>query len=105
MTPEPNPETSGSACSYAFDTGSTCGTSNGDRVKRSDTVGNVACNAYDALHQVTVVTDPSGSCASVTPAKYFGYDSMKGRTGTGPQDLPFPCRITCVIANTKDVLE
>ena len=75
LTSEANPETNGSAYTYTFDTDSTCGTSNGDPVKRSDPVGDVTCYAYDALHRVTAVTYPSGSYASVTPAKYFVYDS------------------------------
>lgn len=60
---------------YTYDTDSTCGTSKGDLVKRVDAVGNTICFAHDSLHRVTSVTYPSGSYASVTPSKYFVYDS------------------------------
>jgi len=40
-----------------------------------DAVGNVICAAYDAIHRSTAVTYPSGSYASVTPARHFVYDS------------------------------
>lgn len=51
MTEEVNPE-SGTTY-YTYDTDSTCGTSNGDLVKKVDAVGNVICFAYDALHRLT----------------------------------------------------
>jgi YD repeat-containing protein len=35
----------------------------------------VTCYAYDALHRLTSVTYPSGGYSSVTPAKYYVYDS------------------------------
>ncbi|HEV3419520.1 MAG TPA: RHS repeat-associated core domain-containing protein [Candidatus Acidoferrum sp.] len=60
---------------YTYDTDSSCGTSNGDLVKRVDAVGNVTCYAYDSLHRMTSVTYPSGSYSSKTPNKYFVYDS------------------------------
>jgi YD repeat-containing protein len=72
MTSETNPETTG--ISYTFDSDSTCGTSSGDLVKTVDAVGNTTCYSYDALHRNTSATY-SGSYASVTPSKYFVYDS------------------------------
>jgi RHS repeat-associated protein len=80
LTSEKNPEmvnTSGTqvATTYTYDTDATCGTHNGDLVKRVDPVGNVTCYAYDALHRVTDITYPSGSYASVTPARHFVYES------------------------------
>jgi len=60
---------------YTYDTDSTCGTSIGDLVKRVDAVGNVICYTYDALHRPLSVIYPSGSYSSVTPKKYFVYDS------------------------------
>ena len=75
MTSEQNPETSGSAYTYTFDTDTTCGTHNGDMVKRVDPYGTVTCYAYDALHRLTGVTYPSGGYSSVTPSKTYVYDS------------------------------
>jgi RHS repeat-associated protein len=72
LTSETNPE-SGTQ-TYVYDTDSTCGTSSGDLVKRTDAVGNTACYAYDALHRSTSVTY-SGPYAANTPNKYFVYDS------------------------------
>jgi RHS repeat-associated protein len=73
LVSETNPESG--TTTYTYDTDTTCGTSNGDRVKKTDAVGNVTCTAYDALHRPTAITYPSGSYASVTPAKHFVYDS------------------------------
>jgi RHS repeat-associated protein len=70
---ESNPENGTTL--YTYDSDAVCGTSNGDLVKRQDAVGNVTCYHYDALHRVTSITYPSGSYASVTPSKYFVYDS------------------------------
>ncbi len=53
----------------------TCGTSNGDLVKRTDPVGDVTCYAYDSLHRLTSVTYPNGSYSASTPAKKFVYDA------------------------------
>ena len=75
LTSEANPETTGTAVTYTYDTDSTCGTSHGDLVKKIDAVGNVVCHAYDALHRNTSITYPSGSYASVTPSKTFVYDA------------------------------
>jgi RHS repeat-associated protein len=72
MTSETNPE-SGTAA-YTYDTDSICGTSKGDLVKKVDAVGNTICFAYDALHRMTSTTY-SGTYASVTPGRYFTYDS------------------------------
>jgi RHS repeat-associated protein len=73
MTSETHSESG--TTNYVYDTDSTCGTSSGDLVKATDAVGNVTCYAYDALHRVTSTTYPSGSYASVTPSRYFVYDS------------------------------
>jgi RHS repeat-associated protein len=69
---ESNPETGMTA--YTYDTDAVCGTSTGDRVKRVDAIGNTTCYAYDVLHRPTSVTY-SGPYSSVTPNKYFVYDS------------------------------
>lgn len=74
MTGESNPESGWT--SYVYDTDAACGTSYGDLVRKVDHVGNTICYAYDALHRVTSVTYPtSDPYASVTPNKYFVYDS------------------------------
>jgi RHS repeat-associated protein len=70
---ETNPESS--ATTYVYDSDSTCGTSSGDLVKKTDALGNVTCTAYDVLHRSTQVTYPSGPYASSTKAKYYVYDS------------------------------
>jgi RHS repeat-associated protein len=72
LTTETNPESG--TTNYTYDTDSTCGTSNGDLVKRVDAVGNATCYAYDALHRVTSVSY-SGPYATNTPQKHFTYDS------------------------------
>ena len=64
-----------SSYSYVYDTDATCGTSQGDLVKRTDPAGNVTCFAYDAFHRVTALTYPSGPNAGVTPEKHFVYDA------------------------------
>lgn len=73
MTSETNPETG--TITYAYDSDSTCGTSNGDLVKKTDAAGNVICYAYDALHRATSITYPSGPNSSNTPGKHFVYDA------------------------------
>jgi len=71
---ETNPESG--TTTYVYDSSSCSSTSyNGDLVKRTDAVGNVSCYTYDGLHRRTTATYPSGSYASVTPAKTFVYDS------------------------------
>jgi RHS repeat-associated protein len=75
MTSAQNPEANGSAYTYTLDTDPTCGTHDGDLVKRIDPQGTVTCYAYDAMHRLTSVTYPSGGYSSVTPAKYYVYDS------------------------------
>lgn len=77
MTSETVPEigaTGNGTASYTYDSDATCGTFQGDLVKRVDAAGNVACTAYDALHRRTAITYPSGVYASVTPQKHFVYD-------------------------------
>ena len=73
MTSETEAESGTTTLTY--DTDTTCGSSSGDLVKRTDAVGNVTCYSYDALHRVLSVTYPSGSYASKTPNKYFVYDT------------------------------
>lgn len=73
MTSEANPETG--TIHYVYDSDATCGTSNGDLVKKTDGAGNVICHAYDALHRTTSITYPSGPNSSNTPSKHFVYDS------------------------------
>jgi len=73
MTSESNPETG--TVAYTFDTDSTCGTSNGDLVKKADAAGNVTCHAYDGLHRPTGITYPSGPYAANTPPKTLIYDA------------------------------
>jgi RHS repeat-associated protein len=73
MTSETHAESG--TTTYTYDTDSTCGTSNGDLVKRVDAVGNVTCYVYDTLHRQTSITYPSGTYASKTSNKYFVYDT------------------------------
>jgi RHS repeat-associated protein len=74
LTSEANAESG--TTSYTYDSATGCtGTYAGDLVKRIDAVGNTSCYTYDALHRKLSVTYPSGSYASVTPSKYFVYDS------------------------------
>ncbi len=106
LTSETNPETNNLAYTYTYDTDSTCGTSNGDLVKRVDATGNVTCYAYDNLHRVKATTYPSGT----TPTKCYVYDAAtvnsvpmanaKGRlaeayTGSGTS-CPIATKITDV---------
>ncbi len=74
MTSETNPETGNSAVTYTYDSDSTCGTSKGDLVKKTDPEGDTICVAYDSMHRPTSVTY-SGGYASSTPQKHFVYDS------------------------------
>jgi RHS repeat-associated protein len=75
LTSESNPETTGTAVNYTYDTDSTCGTSKGDLVKTVDAANNLICYTYDALHRVTGTTYPSGPYATSTPSKTFVYDA------------------------------
>ena len=98
LTSETNPESG--TTTYAYDTDSTCGTSNGDRVKKTDAVGNVSCYAYDSLHRPTAITYPSGTYAAVTPAKHFVYDSatVNGQVMSNVKDRlaeAYTCTSTC----------
>jgi RHS repeat-associated protein len=104
LTSEFNPEWKNNSTTYSYDTDATCGTSNGDLVKRVDAANNVTCFTYDALHRNTGITYPSGPNAAATPAKTFIYDGAtvnghamqfaKGRlaeayTGSKTTDLGF----------------
>ena len=73
LTSESNPENG--TTNYTYDSDPTCGTSNGDLVKRIDQMGNTTCYAYDALHRLTALTYPNGPYASSTPQKHFVYDT------------------------------
>jgi RHS repeat-associated protein len=76
LTSETNAE-SGTR-TYSYDTissGSCAGTYKGDLLKRVDAIGNIVCFTYDALHRKLSASYPSGSYASVTPSRYFVYDS------------------------------
>lgn len=73
MLSETNPESG--AKTFVYDTDATCGTSAGDKVKRTDAMGNVTCYKYDVLHRLTGITYPSGPYAASTPAKTFVYDA------------------------------
>ncbi len=76
MTSEINPESG--TTTYTFDTNSTCGTSDGDLVKKTDALGNVTCYAYDQLHHLLTATVESGPYASVTPVKNYVYGPATG---------------------------
>jgi len=74
LTSETNPENG--ITTYTYDSAPGCtGTYNGDLVKKVDALGNTTCFTYDALHRKLSATYPSGTYASVTPSKYFVYDS------------------------------
>jgi len=73
MTSESNPETG--TTTYIYDSDATCGSSPGDMVKKVDAALNVICYAYDIRHRVTRIYVASGPYMSVTPQKYFVYDT------------------------------
>jgi RHS repeat-associated protein len=81
LTSEANPESG--TTSYTYDSNSTCGTSQGDLVKRLDANGNVTCYQYDGLHRVTSITYPSGPNSAATSAKTFLYDTTSFSCPTG----------------------
>ncbi len=82
MTSETNPE-SGTTM-YTYDADGTCGTSNGDLVKRIDANGSTTCYSYDAGHRLISVTYPG---SSTTDSKYFVYDAstISGYTISNPK--------------------
>ncbi|MGN6591633.1 MAG: hypothetical protein ACTHJX_01915, partial [Terriglobales bacterium] len=74
LVSESNPEDG--TTSYTFDTDTTCGTSDGDLVKRTDNAGNVTCYAHDALHRVTKIAYPTTAAGfTAAPEKEFVYDA------------------------------
>jgi RHS repeat-associated protein len=106
LTSETNPESG--TTTYVYDTDSVCGTSSGDRVKRTDAIGNVTCYAYDALHRPTSVTYPSGSYASVTASKHYVYDAatVDGQTmyyAKGRLAEAYTCLSTCTSPYNTDI--
>jgi RHS repeat-associated protein len=122
LVSESNPETGGIAITYTFDTDGTCGTSNGDLVKKVDAANNVSCYAYDTSHRVKGITYPSGPYAASTPSKTFVYDAttfsctnptnpnVKGRLAeafTGPSTAKVTDIAYCYSARgeTTDVFE
>jgi RHS repeat-associated protein len=74
-TSEVNPESGSASYTYAYDTDTTCGTSNGDIVKKIDAAGNIICYTYDNLHRVTSAVVQSGPYSTSTPQRHFVYDS------------------------------
>jgi RHS repeat-associated protein len=72
LTAESNPENE--VLIYTYETDPGCGISAGDVVKRTDSVQNQVCYAYDALHRITSVLT-YGPYASVTSSKFFVYDT------------------------------
>lgn len=70
LTSEANPE-SGTTV-YKYDSDATCGTYNGDLVKRIDSNGNTTCFSYDALHRRTASTY---SGPNSTANRYYVYDA------------------------------
>lgn len=67
---ETNPEWGPGTTYYTYDTDATCGTSNGDLVKKVDSAGNVVCYSHDALHRVTGIMYPCSSLyAGMRPLK------------------------------------
>lgn len=62
--------------SYTYDTDTTCGSHYaGDLLKTVDAAGNVICSSFDLLHRKLSNTYPSGVYSTVTPSKYFIYDT------------------------------
>jgi RHS repeat-associated protein len=93
MLSETNPESG--TYHYAYDTDSTCGTYNGDLVKRTDAVlppnATVTCYAYDALHRVTAISYPNGYYASATQVKHFVYDQSAALNSLGRLGHAYTC--------------
>lgn len=73
LTLESNPEAG--TVTYTYDIDGTCGTSNGDLVKKMDAANNVTCYAHDTSHRMTGITYPSGPNSASTPSKTFVYDA------------------------------
>jgi hypothetical protein len=87
MTSETVPEIGAGGngtATYTYDIDSTCGSYFGDVVKRVDAAGDVICMSYDSLHRNIATTYPSGTYASVTPAKHFVYDAATINTSPTP---------------------
>lgn len=105
LTSEQNPETNAIPITYGYDSDATCGSSSGDLVKKIDAMSNVICYTYDGLHRVTSVTYPSGNYASVTPSKYFVYDSATVNSvamANGKSRLveAYTCELSCPTPTT-----
>ena len=90
MTQEQNPESGTS--SYVDDTNGTCGTYNGDVVKRTDAVGNVTCYQHDGLHRLTASLPQSLSpYYNQTPQKHYVYDQSAGNGSMGRLGHAYTC--------------
>jgi RHS repeat-associated protein len=99
MTSETNPESG--TTTYTYDTDSTCGTSNGDLVKKIDAVGNTTCYAHDGLHRITSTTY-SGPYAPNTPSRHFIYDAATvNSVAMGGAKTRLAEAYTCVSCSTK----
>ena len=76
LTSETNPESG--TTTYTYDTDSTCGTSNGDLVKKLDNANVTTCYHYDILHRLT------GKANSLTATNVcLVYDTPQGAIPSG----------------------
>lgn len=80
MTKETNPESGTTSYSWDSATGTTCGNSNGDLVKRVDAANDWTCFDYDSLHRVTDVGNSNQNGTNV--CKRFRYDNSPGYPGS-----------------------
>lgn len=71
LTSETNPENG--TTTYTHDADATCGTYNGDLVKKLDANGNTICYSYDSLHRLLATTYSGPNSTGVN--RYFVYDS------------------------------
>lgn len=71
------PETGTTSYVYDSDSDGTCtGSSPGDLIRKTDTIGNNVCMAYDSLHRILRRSVTAGSPYAVSsPTEYFVYDS------------------------------
>jgi len=79
---------------YAYDSDATCGTYNGDMVKRTDakSTPNVTCYQYDGLHRMTASLPHAGSPDySITPQKHYVYDQSASLGSMGRLGHAYTC--------------